>query len=256
MDISAESGALLVVGLLLVVPGVGLVDAGHDNPILSEVVSEGDPPDGANVTDYADLPPPAQSAVDEVLREEYTKLSTEEDATAVEALRGSRFVERNGTVYYLRTTSADGDGGFFQLIVGNTLLAMGGLLVGAVAYRSTGGRRHRSVALFPVCAAASLLAGTVLAGAGSADDLLFVLSLGFAATVPVIFGIAARQRAFPLGVGALVLLVVTVTVLFLAPESFALPILLGLVVVGVPGVGLGWWVAGSPRDESNANPTT
>lgn len=256
MEISAESGALLVLGLLLVVPGIGLLDAGHDNAILSEVVKEGDPPDGANVTGYADLPPPAQSAVDEVIREEYTILSTEEDATAVEALRGYRYVQKNGTVYYLRTTSADGDGGFFHLIAGNALLAMGGLLVGAAAYRSTGGRRHRSVVLFPVCATVSLLAGTVIGGAGSPEDLRFVLSLGFSTTVPVVFGIAARQRAFPLGIGGLVLLVVTLGVLFLGPGSLALPILMGLVALGVPGGGLGWWVAGSQRDESNANPTT
>jgi len=256
MDLDGSVALLLIVGLLLVVPGVALVDAGHDNAILSEVVREGDPPDGANVTDYADLPPPAQSAVDEVLREEYTILSTEEDETAVDALRGYRYVQKNGTVYFLRTTSADGDPGGLQLIAGNPLLAMGGLLVGAAAYRSTGGRRYRSVVLFPVCAAVSLLAGSVIAGAGSSNDLLFVLSLGLAATIPIALGIAARQRAVPLGVGALALLLVAITVLFLGPESYALPILLGLVVLGVPGAALGWWVGGTHRDESNANPTT
>ena len=243
MELRAESGALLVVGLLLAAPGIALVDAGHDHTILSEVVKEGEPPDGANVTDYRDLPPSAQSAVDDVLREEYTKLSTESDATAVEALRGHRFVQKNGTVYFLRTTSADGDGGFFQLIVGNSLLAMGGLLVGTAAYRSVGGRRYRSVALFPACAAVSLLAGTVIAGAVSTSDFSAALSLGFASSVSVVSGVAARQRAYPIGVGALALLVVATAVPGLA-QSSVLPLLLGLVVLGVPGAGLGWWVAG------------
>lgn len=97
-------GGVLLVALALTFPPLG------ERVFVAEVVGQGPPPADEQVTAYAELSQPAQDAVDEILREEWTTLSNYDDYAALEALPRTFYVEKGGEVYHVSMTGAD-DGG-------------------------------------------------------------------------------------------------------------------------------------------------
>jgi len=238
-------GCCFAVGLLLVlVAGVVLSPAG-DRTMIAEVVSTGNPPASATVTDVTDLPEAAQAVVLNAHRDGPQLLSTYDDYEAVQTLRGERYVSVDGRVSLIRTTSADGSGGLFEAIVRDLGLATGGLLIGTGVVLADRGRRLAALAALPGAAVLAVLAANAIA----APRLSVVRWLGntafaLAAAVPVLFGLATRRQRTRYGVATLTVLALSVAVLLTGTALSALYLLVPLIVFAVPGVGFGRVIAG------------
>ncbi|WP_253741718.1 hypothetical protein [Halorientalis sp. IM1011] len=243
MDSGVKTVIFVVVGLLVVAIAATTLSPAGDRTMVSEVVSEGDTPRDATVMDYSDLPRSAQSAVDEVVQEGSTTLSTYDDYRAVNALEGYRYIRTDEGVFYIRTTSADGSGGLFEGIVRDSILAIGGLLIGAgIFVRKRRHHLHSLIALPTGATVALLSANAFSAPTLSVVNWLGNISFGLTAGVPVLTGIALQQRDYYIGVMALSTLILSVVVLFSGNKLSALYLLLPLLLLGLPGVGFGLWL--------------
>ncbi|WP_436923695.1 hypothetical protein [Halosimplex amylolyticum] len=244
MNSTTEAVAYAVTGLLLVSFGAAAFSPLSEQTMVTEVVERGDVPESATVTNYSALPPGTRTAVDGAIEDGHVVSSSYEDEAAVEALRGNAFVRKDGTVYWLRTTSADGNGGLFEGNARDSVLAIGGLLVGVAAYVSGRGRRPLLLAL-PVAACLALLGANVLAAPDPSEvSWLGNTSFALAAAVPVLAGIAARLRDVWIAGAAAGTLALSVAVLLWGPNLSALYFLVPLVGLAVPGTGLGWLLGG------------
>jgi len=222
--------------------------------MVSEIVDQGPVPDGQSVTAYADLAEPAKEAVDEVLRDEWTTFSTYDDHAALEALPRTLYVEKGGEQYEIRTMSADGGGGLFEGIAHDTLLTIAGLLFGAAVYVRNPERQFKTLVAFPFISTAVILGVNLLRAPDPSLMHWFALtSLGIVLAVPVLVGIAARQRDIQVGGIAALILVIGIGVLFLGDGVSPLGVMIGLVLVSVPGGGLGWWVGNRGQSTSTTH---
>lgn len=243
MDSRIETAIYVVVGVLVVGIAATTLSLAGDRTIVSEVVSEGDPPRDATVTAYSELPRSARSAVDEVVQQGRTTLSTYDDYRAVDALEGYRYIRTDEGVFYIRTTSADGSGGLFEGIARDSLLAIGGILIGAGLVVRDRSRHFLTLIALPTGATVALASANALAAPTlSVVDWLGNVSFGLAAGVPVLTGIAFRRRDSAAGVMALSTLLLSVAVLLSGNKLSALYLLLPLLLLGILGTGFGWWL--------------
>jgi|GEM_PF-1730395 len=240
MDPRTAAVACAVAGLVLVaVAGVALTPFG-DRPMVVTHVDGIEDPGPADVA-YGDLPPSAQAAVDDALEDGYASLSTYEDYTAVTALRGEHAVRRGSGTYLIRTTSADGHS-LVDGTVHSIVLAVGGALVGFGA--SLRARRQSpgvATLAIPVGATVAILGVNALAAPRLSLVSWFGLaSFGLATAVAPLAGIAVGRRDRSVGALAFGTLCFSVGVLLLGEALSALYLLIPLVVLGVPGLALGW----------------
>jgi len=243
VDPRIEAAIYVAMGLLIVGISAATLSPAGEQTMVSEVVSEGDPPHDATVMDASELPRPARLTVDEVIRRGSTTLSTYDDYSAVETLRGYRFIRTDENVFYIRTTSADGSGGLFEGIARDSILAIGGILIGTGLFRRA--QRADPLTLIALPAGAVVTLSSVNALAAPTLSIIAwpgKTSFGLAAGVPVLTGLALRQRDYYTGVVALVTALLSVAVLLVGNALSALYLLAPLVVLGLPGVGFGWWV--------------
>ncbi len=243
MDSRTETAIYVVVGLLVVGIAVTALSAAGDRTMVSEVVSEGEPPRNATVTAYSDLPRSAQVVVDAVVKQGRTTLSTYDDYRAVDALEGDRYIRTDEGVFYIRTTVVDGSGGLFEGIVRDSLLAIGGILIGAGLVVRDRSRHFLTLIALPTGATVALVSANALAAPTlSVVDWFGNVSFGLAAGVPVLTGIALRRREYDVGVMAMSTLLLSVAVLLSGHTLSALYLLLPLLLLGLPGTGFGWWL--------------
>ena len=243
MDSRIETAIYVVVGVLVVGIAATTLSPAGDQTMVSEVLSEGDPPPDATVTAYSDLPRSAQSTVDEVVRQGRTTLSTYDDYRAVTALEGYRYIRTDEGVFYIRTTSVDGSGGLFEGIARDSLLAIGGILIGAGLVVRDRSRHFLTLIVLPTGATVALVSANAFAAPTlSVVNWLGNVSFGLAAGVPVLTGITLRRRDSAAGVMALSTVLLSVAVLLSGNKLSALYLLLPLLLLGLPGTGFGWWL--------------
>ncbi|GAA3879897.1 hypothetical protein [Haloarcula argentinensis] len=241
----------VVTSLLIIGIAVATLSPVSERTMVSEVVSEGDPPPGATVMNYSELPQPAQLAVDEVTQQGGTTLSTYDNYRAVETLQGDRYILKDDSVFYIRTTSADDSGGLFEGLARDSLLAIGGILIGTGIFRRDQRGNLLTVISLPAGAIATLLSVNALeAPTLSVISWAGTISFGLAAGVPVLTGIALQQRDYYIGVIALATFLLSVAVLFSGNALSALYLIAPLIMLGLPGVGFGWWVGKQDAEKS------
>lgn len=242
MNARSYAVGFAILGLLVISTAALTLSPASERTMVSEVLEDDAAPSDPAVS-YDELSPPAQTAVDEVIRDEYTAFSTYDDHAAVDALPRTLSVEKDGEVYHIRTTSADGSGGLFEGLARNVLLGAGGLLIGAGVYLTTASRRDLALAVFPTVAIVAVL-GTNALAAPDPSEVFWLMNTSFAIAlaVPILAGIALRRRDVRVAGVALGTLLLSVGVLFLGDRLSLLPLLVGLFVLGIPGILLGQWL--------------
>ncbi|WP_257298100.1 hypothetical protein [Haloarchaeobius sp. FL176] len=251
MDIGTESISFLLVGLLIVVLAGSMHQPAGETVMVSELVSEGDHPPDADIVEYTDLPEPAQTVVDETIAEDYTFFSSYDNYAASESLRGDKYIRKNGQVYRIRTTSGDDGDGLFAAIARDLSLAIGGLLAGTAVYLADRKRRLVTLAAFPVGATAAVVGMNAIAAPDpSVVAWLGNTLFGLAAGVPIQAGVAVRRRSRRIGAVSAGTLALSVIVLFSGDTLSGLYLLVPLVLLGVPGIGFGWWLGKRSRVRS------
>lgn len=248
MDTRSYAVGFAVLGLLVTSFAALTLSPSAERTMVSEVLDDDAAPSNGAVS-YEELSQPVQTAVDEVIREEFTAFSTYDDHAVTEELPRLLSVEKDGAVYHIRTTSADGSGGLFEGLARNVLLAAGGLLVGAAALTRVGLRRFRALAIVPLATTVAVLGTNALAAPDFTEVLwLSDAAFGIAMAAPLLVGIALRRRDYRVGGAAVGTLVLSAGVLLLGDRLSLLPILVGVVVLGIPAIGFGAWLGKLPEE--------
>lgn len=253
MDTRSYAFGLAIIGLLVASSTALALSPASERTVVSEVLDD-DAAQSGDAVSYDELPRPVQSAVDEVIREEYATFSTYDDHAAVEALPRTVSVKKNDEVYHIRTASADGSSDLFEGLARNILLGVGGLLVGGAIYLGVGKGRSPALAVLPIAATAAVLGTNVLAAPHPSEVFwLSDTSFGIALAVPILVGIALHGRDVRVAAAAVGTLFLSLGVLFLGDRLSLLPIMVGLVVLGIPGAVFGAWLE---KVSTNSAPST
>ena len=231
------------VGLILIISAVTMFPPVGDVTYHPWVVDQSDTAERVDVH-YSKLSERAQTIVDSAIAEEYPSISLYEDYEAVQSLRGSKDIQKGDTVYTMRTETAD-NGGLFEALLRASLLSAGGLLLALSYIQLRGTTTLYNLALLPAVAVSVLLGAELYpAPTISEVNVVMYLAFGLASSIPVLLGmwITSRQRTI-LGLigGIFALLIISV----LADSANILAILIPLIVLGIPGLGLGWLVENS-----------
>lgn len=242
-------------GLLVVTVAATALSPVDDRPMYSTLVEHESPDPSETDVAYDELSSETQAVVDQVIRSGGVSLSTYEDYAVLEELPRKLAIERNGETYVVRTTSADGDGGLFEGLLHDVLLAVGGLVLGAGGYVIGNRRRIGTVATFPVLATVTVAGVNLLrAPDPSVLNWYYLLSFGSVVAVPVIAGIAARRRDLRIAAIGLLTLLLSIAVLLQGDRLSPLPHVIGLAVLAIPGVIGGWWLGNAARHVTRTDP--
>ena len=237
MDSQTVAVGCLVAGVVLVALAGVAFDPPGDRPMVVRHVDGIAEPGPADVT-YTELPPSAQTAVDDAIEDGYASLSEYDDYAAVNALRGELVIRKGDRKYVVRTTSADG-GHLAEALFHTLGVTVGGALVGTGAYVRR--RQRATLVAVPVCAAVAVLGVNALAApVFSQVDWYFLTSFGLSTAAPVIGGVAVQRRDWHLGALALGAFGASVGVLLLGDAVSALGLLVSLVLLALPGLAFGW----------------
>lgn len=238
----SDAVGLAIVGLLVISAASLSLSPASERTMVSEVLEDDAAPSGPAIA-YDELSPAVQTAVDEVIREGSATFSTYDDHAAVNALPRTLSVEKGGEVYHIRTTSADGSGGLFEGLARNLLLGVGGLLIGGAIYLGVGMRPTQEPVVLPIVATVAVL-GTNLLAAPHPSQVFWLSDTSFAIVlaVPILVGIALCRRDVTSAAAAIGTFLLSVGVLLLGDRLSVLPIMVGLAVLGIPGVAFGTWL--------------
>ncbi|WEL18614.1 hypothetical protein SVXHr_2464 [Halorhabdus sp. SVX81] len=242
---SAQTSLIYVaVGLILIISAATVLSPAEDQEFYPWVVDQSDTIADFDVQ-YSELPQSAQTIVDSAIAGEDPIISTYEDYEAVQSLRGSKDIQKGDTVYMIRTETAD-NGGLFEAILRASLLSAGGLLFALSYIQQRKATTLYNLALLPAVAATVLLGVEIYqAPMISLVHIEGYLAFGLASSIPVLLGMWIKSRQY-LILGLIMGIVALSVISVLAdPGTSDLYILAPLIVLGIPGLGLGWLVENS-----------
>lgn len=256
MDPRSAAALSTLLGILVVFVAVTSFSPTDDRPMSAQLV-EHDQGNDDSVVAYDALSSRTQDVVDDVIRSGHASLSTYDDYATLQELPRRLVVDRNGERYVIRTMTADGSGGLFEGLVHDLFLAIGGLALGSALYVVSDPRRDVTVVAFPALTAATI-AGMNLLRAPEPTVLngWSMVSFGIVVAVPVIAGLAIRRRNHRIGGIGILALIVSALVLLQGESLSILPHLVGLAILTIPGVIVGWRLGNLDRHNSLATSET